>query len=904
MNKITKPILVSALSALAFGAVGVAGTFALFTDNTETAISAQAGIVDVGLNASNLTTYSAQAVPADSTSYTMVDERGGKYISVTTQNNTFTNGGTASLEGGALTMRKLTPGDRVTFQAGLANHSNVAIKYRLVYKFTGTNGVLAQGLVTKSNISGSAQTYEGLREFVAPWTFLEAGAALPATAITFDIELPINRGNDYQSKEASFSLYVEAVQGNAYVEDEARTLLFGSLTPAQEATQEVEDPAQPTVLQTTSTLATTTVKTTIPANTSYQTDPQQAAEQIAADDTVKLVVSDLVVAEDSATKKGTVDLDIALLVNDVEVTQFSEFVNVEVNIGKNLDITSVTHNGNAVTEYTYTASEGILRFTTKNFSPFTVEYSIVPNTSYGFFDSYQKDGHWIHEIKTPAHFRNIGVASYKYPEVSGGDNVYLLVDDIDFGGVSPWSDGSSWINIGYESEKTIHDFEFNGILDGANHTLSNINLTQEMGPSPAVGDHDYGGLFDSVGVATFKNFTVSHVTINAADAKPGAIIAAGTKKAASEITFDHVTVDDSCRIDGLQGCAAFLGYARNANKMHFSYCTNEADIVVTGSNVGAFMGSLTGGSASRSIRFDHCVNSGDISGYNLIGSFYGSNSDNGTVVFDTCQNTGNVTSFSGSDAGLFVGKYHGLTNFTFTNTTNTGTLYAANAATVKTTNAEFTSETFTTAEAAQAFVQGFAALSPTISFDSANNLVIGGLDGHEDDYDYAIVTISLGPIDTFRLSDSYMVASGGDTVTTQQVTDVANVNLKKLTKAGWFAPTATTPTGAFQGDAPSGGSQAWFDYYKIPFELKGTQGYENGYHTTADGSYYIISNENCVDSFTQIMNGHTSISYKVVLYKNINNKYSIVGFKEETESCYGVVGANPNPYLLPYYTGE
>ena len=902
MNKITKPIIVSALSALAFGAVGVAGTFALFTDNTETAISAQAGIVDVGLNASNLATYSAEANAQGD----RIDERGAKYISKPTAVGTFTNGGTASLEGGALTMRKLTPGDRVTFEAGLVNHSNVAIKYRLVYKFTGTNGVLAQGLVTKTNISGSAKTYEGLREFVAPWTFLEAGAALPSTAITFDIELPINRGNDYQGKEASFSLYVEAVQGNAYVEDEARTLLFGRLTPAQEAEQEVEHPDEPTILQTTSELATTTVKTTIPANTSYRTESQTTDEPapIATDDTVKLVVSDLVVAEDTATKKGTVDLDISLLVNDVAVSQFSKLVNVEVNIGKRLDITSVTHNGNPVTDYTYDSSEGILRFTTMNFSPFTVEYSIIPNTSYGFFDSYQKNGHWVHEIKTPAHFRNIGVASYKYPEVSGGDNVYLLVDDIDFGGVSPWFDGSSWINIGYESEKTIHDFEFNGILDGANHTLSNINLTQEMGPSPAVGDHDYGGLFDSVGVATFKNFTVSHVTINATDAKPGAIIAAGTKKATSKITFDHVTVDDSCRIDGQQGCAAFLGYARNASEMHFSYCTNQADIVVTGSNVGAFMGSLTGGSASRSIRFDHCVNSGDISGYDLIGSFYGSNSDNGTVVFDSCQNTGNITTFSGTNAGLFVGKYHTLAKFTFTNTTNTGTLYAANAVEVKSTNTEFTSTTFTTAEAAQAFVQGFAALSPTIGFDAANNLVIGGLDGHEDDYDYAIVTISLGPIDTFRLSDSYMIASGGDTVATQQVTDVANVNLKKLTKAGWFAPTATTPTGAFQGDGPSGASLAWFDYYKIPFELKGTQGYENGYHTTADGSYYIISNENCVDSFTQIMNGHTSISYKVVLYKNINNKYSIVGFKEKTDSCYGVVGANPNPILLPYYTGE
>ena len=610
-KKNLRPLILSSLAALAVAGVGVAGTFALFTDNAQTAISAQAGIVEVGLTPTGLTTYSAEA-NADGD---RIDERGSKYISKLTEvEGTFTNGGTASLTDGVLSMNRLTPGDRVTFEAGLVNHSNVAIKYRLVYKFTGTSGVLAQGLVTKTNISGSQQTYEGLKEFVAPWTFLEAGATIGGDAITFDIELPISRGNEYQNKDASFSFYVEAVQGNAYVEDDSKTLLFGELTPTQEAEQEVVDPAQPTVLQTTSELATTTVKTTIPANTSYQTESEPTDNPIMTDDTVKLVVSDLIIAEDSTTKKGTVDLDISLLVNDVAVSQFSEFVNVEVNVGKNLDITSVTHNGDAVTGYTYTASEGILRFATKNFSPFSVEYTLMPNTSYGFFDSYVKDGHWVHEIKTTAHFKNIDAhlreaypgADYTTdPTVNDSTAVYVLCNDVNFNNAAVWT-----------AEELASQASFTGTLDGQGYTLKNAAVSSETKGI---------GLFKTCeGNVTVKNITFDHVSVDTSSGDGVAGIVFGTAKNASDggadsvssiLKYDHVTINDTCELTAGKNSGSLIGNGRGYHEIQLHYCTNYMDINGTTTNNGGFIGS---GAYTHRFVFDHCVNEGDVHGSTLI----------------------------------------------------------------------------------------------------------------------------------------------------------------------------------------------------------------------------------------------------------------------------------------------
>ena len=886
-KKNLRPLILSSLAALAVAGIGTGATFALFTDKAETDVSITAGIVKVSGAVSDLTTYSVQADPNGD----RIDENGGKYSSVaTTVPLVFATGGTASYDqaNSILALDRIVPGDRVTFNFTPSAESNVDILYRFSYKVivdSTHNLDLAKGLVTTIG----SETYDGLQEYTSVWTKLEADASEGPAAIPFDIELPVYRGNEYQNKSAAILLNVEGIQANAAVAN-------GMVIIANDATAQTETKVadEDLVIEASNADNSITVKSTIPAATS----------EVSAGSSVALKVSEISITENPQSEDSNdLNFDASLYVDGIEVNSFDQDIAIEVSVGSNLRITSVTHNGEPLTNYSYNPDTGIVSFVTRTFSPFVITYE-ARNGVYGFYDSYQEAGHWVHEIKTKEHFRNIGAAAFKHPEVATVDSVYKVVADIDFGGISPWSDGSSWVNIGTnESPKTINDFEFNGILDGGNHKLSNISITQSFGA--AIGDADFAGLFDRLGIATLKNFTVKNVTVNNPAAKPGAIIAGGTKSAASEVVFENVTVDESCRVDGLQGCAAFMGYARAAKKLHFVNCVNKADIVCTGQNVGAFMGSLTGGSAERSILFDHCVNSGDISAQGLVGSFYGSNSNNGTVTFDHCENTGDVTAFANANAGLFVGQYHSLSNFTFTETTNSGTLYACNASGELTTNGEFIegNTTWASYDVARGYIQPFDAITAKVRINETTKKVEVYDISNPSAYDSVLVSISLGPIDTFRLSDSGMFASGGDTVATETVSDVANISLKQLTRAGWFAPTADTPTGAFDGDGPSSASIPWFDYYKIPFELKGTTGYENGYHVDEQGGYYIISNENCVDSFKQIMNGHTSVEYRVVFTKVINNKPTVVGFASKTDSIYPNVGLEPNPLVTPYYQG-
>ena len=174
------------------------------------------------------------------------------------------------------------------------------------------------------------------------------------------------------------------------------------------------------------------------------------------------------------------------------------------------------------------------------------------NTTYGFFNSYQEgnDNHWVHQIATVQQFRNIGIASFKYPGVTGTNAVFEILSDLDFGGVSPWwdSENECWYNLNtVESPKTIRDFTFSATLDGKEHTLSNISaINQTFGAR--VNDVDIAGLFDETIYSTFKNFTLSNITISNSSAKPGAIIACGYNgdSAADELAKDKFIKFNNC----------------------------------------------------------------------------------------------------------------------------------------------------------------------------------------------------------------------------------------------------------------------------------------------------------------------------------------------------------------------
>ena len=202
VKKLIAPIAIS-LGALA---VSIGSTFALFTSKAETNIAVTSGKVEVTATISDVHTFSGQW-----------NEETSEYDIVATEvEGTFKNGGTASLSGDTLTLTKISPMDKVTFNVTVTNLSNIKINMRTVAKCTSDDG-LFDGL----SILMDGEEFSG--DATSNWEAVEPGSE--PVVIPMEVYLP-NTGNDdvdntYQNKSCSIKYSVEAVQGNAHIEDPA-----------------------------------------------------------------------------------------------------------------------------------------------------------------------------------------------------------------------------------------------------------------------------------------------------------------------------------------------------------------------------------------------------------------------------------------------------------------------------------------------------------------------------------------------------------------------------------------------------------------------------------------------------------------------------------------------------------
>ena len=197
-----KLLVSSAASILLFGAIAVGGTYSLFTSEGGADIAATAGKVSVKASLELLKTYSGQwDAEAETPAYKHVE---------TAALGAFSNGGSAKVDSGVITLDKMTPMDKAEFKIAIENGSDVAVKYRTRFSVP-EDGGLAEGL----RITVDGQEYDGMTTFSkwAEWT------AQGEIEIPVSVELPEEAGNAYQGKSAKVQFVVEAVQANAHVED-------------------------------------------------------------------------------------------------------------------------------------------------------------------------------------------------------------------------------------------------------------------------------------------------------------------------------------------------------------------------------------------------------------------------------------------------------------------------------------------------------------------------------------------------------------------------------------------------------------------------------------------------------------------------------------------------------------
>ncbi len=182
-----KIIATSVLSLAMCTSVITGATYALFTSESETNVSINAGNVKL-VATLNLTKTSSMGVDMPT--------------------GTFENGGTVSIDEGTITLERMTPGDKAEFEILLDNQSNVNIQYQTIVKQVSDTG-LFDGL--EIMIEGEEFTTTK----VSDWVSVAANAQPADSVIEVSVALPEGAGNEYQGTSTQLSVAVNAVQGNA-----------------------------------------------------------------------------------------------------------------------------------------------------------------------------------------------------------------------------------------------------------------------------------------------------------------------------------------------------------------------------------------------------------------------------------------------------------------------------------------------------------------------------------------------------------------------------------------------------------------------------------------------------------------------------------------------------------------
>ncbi len=199
----------------------VGSTFAIFTSEATVNIAISSGKVKVNLTIGNLKLYSIPTISEEM----IANDSDDNYV---LQESTFKNGGTATLDGTnqQLTIDKITPGDKVTFDIVLKNNSTVATLYRVNY-----------ALATKNELDGYSELLPESTELVikigenvytAPQTSAEWVELAVNQTETVSVEIKLPASATVQDVNCVFLYNVQAVQGNANTTEIVAYDFFGS----------------------------------------------------------------------------------------------------------------------------------------------------------------------------------------------------------------------------------------------------------------------------------------------------------------------------------------------------------------------------------------------------------------------------------------------------------------------------------------------------------------------------------------------------------------------------------------------------------------------------------------------------------------------------------------------------
>ncbi len=281
-------------------------------------------------------------------------------------------------------------------------------------------------------------------------------------------------------------------------------------------------------------LSNQSVKVTVPAS---------AAEK---GDTYNIVLTNENKTTDAATQETAMSFDLSLYKNNEKVSEGTAIYEIEIPVDNGVYITSVTHNGRALTkattgaDQTYKIENGKITVYTKSFSPFEV--------------SYFEDGELVADKAGEQAY--LTTFDEVRAQVSAGNDfsgwTLTLMSDIDFGGEEFAPIGLATGNgLSLDGCKP-----FSGMLDGNGHKLSNYKITKGV----TVDGDPWMSLFALIyakdgNTAGVKNLTLDNVTYKNVDGTVGMIVNLANSDGASALEFSNLEINGTVRAFGYYGQA-------------------------------------------------------------------------------------------------------------------------------------------------------------------------------------------------------------------------------------------------------------------------------------------------------------------------------------------------------------
>ena len=530
------------------------------------------------------------------------------------------------------------------------------------------------------------------------------------------------------------------------------------------------------------------------------------------------------------------------------------------------------------------------------------------------------------------------------------DTVYLIKNDIDFGGGRLWDVESGDNRDARLLALPVHQRPFVGVLRGADANnrvkLSNIQSSLDSeGIQKGKKDPGVTFLFDRVVDASYENIRLSDMhNVNSANKHEGAFVGLfgcgnNTNFGYTNIhylNFENCIVDASCYLDVDENASAFIAAGRGYLSITFTDCVNNANLTCNDKGAGAFLaGSMLNGWAPASnaapacLKMVRCVNNGNIQAKYQVGSFtgYAGTAASRFLHFEDCVNNGNVKvvnndgrygiffasgSTSGDDWFANNGTYASL-NY-WSGIVNTGTILHPNPSTGSSRSA---------AERALAISDGtnsyVGAVDPNaqtlVSAAYARFVVAEGniLDlGFDSQNGYKLVCNTSVPagldhvalevsIHTLRMVGDtgyeYRGEMGGEDAAKYLIPGVtySDLKVKRIEQCGFFVPEGAAAPKSPYADCKSGAnSDTPVDVFMIDASNRNVEGYEDGYHD-AEAPYLVINRAAAAGVYHAISVWRNNIHYKLYAY-DANNQ--IIGYGE-TEYGYDYQSKGYGSVLTP-----